>query len=108
MIHLSLHSEYTFKQCYYPLQQLVHDAAKRGDKSLGIADQNNSFAHIKFQTLCNESGIKPIFGVRLNASKEIIKKESVLNSNAKGWSANRSHDGLNNLIFLAKNDKGLQ
>lgn len=98
MIHLALKTEYSFQESYYPLEKVVDDAITRGHDAVGIADTDNTFGHILFEKICKTKGIKPIFGVRLRATKEIIKAKS----------ARKSMDQQINLILLAKNDKGLK
>jgi len=98
MIHIALQSEYSFQQSYYHLEQLVLDAVERGDSAVGIADTNNTFAHIKFQRFCEKHKIKPIFGVRLIATKEIEKARSF----------RKSCDQQISVILLAINARGLE
>jgi len=108
MIHLALQTEYSFKKCYYHLHKVIEDAIARGDSAVGIADLNNTFGHVKFEHACKKAGIKPIFGVRFDCSRDIIKKDSnPANSEIKGWSVNRSHDGLDRIICICRNTIGL-
>lgn len=97
MIHIALRTEFSFKQCFGHLKQIVKDASKRGDWALGIADKNNTFGHIKFEKYCKEFNIKPIFGVRLSVTDKIIK--------ARG--ARNSYNYISEFIFIARNNKGL-
>lgn len=97
MIHIALRSEYSFKSCFGHLKQLVDDAVSRGDTALGLADVNNTFGHVKFEKYCKDAGIKPIFGVRLKVTDEIIKARS----------AYQSCNYMSEFIFIAKNSDGL-
>ena len=98
MIHLALQTEYTFQKCYGHLEKIVNQAKERGDWALGIADKNNSFGHIKFNKLCKSAGIKPIFGIRLDATDEVIKDRSKY----------RTYNSIIELVFIAKNSVGLE
>lgn len=96
MIHLALRTEYSFKQCFQHLRDLVKDAAERGETAIGVADVNNTFAHYKLQKYCDEFGIKPIFGVRLR----VVKDEHQ-------YGEKKVKDLGHEFIFIAKDDKGL-
>ncbi len=89
MINLALRSEYSFQQTFAHLDHLV----KGDERAVGIADLNNTFAHVKFQQLCDKKKVKPIFGVRLSVVKSVserVKKD--------GWQ----------YLFTAKNNDGLK
>ncbi len=98
MIHLALQSEYTFQKCYGHLVQIVKQAKENNNWALGIADKNNSFAHIKFNKLCKSVGIKPIFGVRIDATDKVIKSRSKY----------ETYNSICEFIFIAKNESGLR
>lgn len=61
MINIALNTEYTFRRCFGHLKSLVSEA----DSAIGVADRNNTFAHQPLAKLCDEYGVKPLFGVRL-------------------------------------------
>lgn len=65
---------------------------------MGIADSNTTLGHVSFARECIKKGVKPIFGVRLTVCDKIEKARS----------ANQSATQRVEMIFLAKNDKGLK
>lgn len=89
MINLALKTEYSFKQCFGHLEELVNDC---NETVLGIADIDNTFGHIQFSKLCKKANIKPIFGVRLR----VVPTDSKIRSSQNYW------------IFIAKNNDGLK
>jgi len=91
MIHLALQSEYSFKQCYAPINSLVQYAVGNNMESIGIADINNTFGHYPFAKACEEAGVKPIFGVRLNTLPDSSKQRAC----HIPW------------VYIAKNNAGL-
>ncbi len=97
MIHLALQSEYTFQKCYGHLEQIVNLAKERDEWALGLADKNNTFGHVKFNKLCKSAGIKPIFGVRLDATDETIKSRSKY----------ETFNQIIEVVLIAKNTNGL-
>lgn len=97
MIHLGLHSEYTFRDCFCHLKDIVGHAIKNNMSSIGIADLNNTYGHIKFRKLCNDANIKPIFGVRLLATDTVEKDRS----------PKKTYNYITEVTFIAKNDDGL-
>ena len=71
MFNITLKSEYSFGQCYGFLKDLHDNYSKDG--VIGIAD-NNTFSFFKLKTMCNKSGVKPIFGYRVNVVKDATLK----------------------------------
>lgn len=63
MINLTLQTEFNFKQTYGQIGDLI--GFTNGQKCLGVADPNNTYAHFYLEKHCKEFGMKPIFGVRL-------------------------------------------
>jgi len=88
IIHLALRSEYSFKQTFGHMRDLVTGRTK----AVGIADINSTFGHVKLEQYCNKAGLKPIFGVRLM----VVEKPTV----------SEKHFGPE-YIFIAKNNDGL-
>jgi DNA polymerase III alpha subunit len=76
---------------------MVKDAACRGESHIGIADNANTYAHIKLRKHCNTYGIKPIYGVRLKVTDCCNQKTS-----ARG-----SYNHIAEFVFIAKNNDGL-
>lgn len=64
-VHLRLHTEYSLVDGIVKIKPLLNKAQAEGHLALGISDQSNLFALIKFYTACREKGIKPIAGVDL-------------------------------------------
>ena len=71
MFNITLKSEYSFGQCYGFLKYLHDNYSKDG--VIGIAD-NNTFSFFKLKMMCNKSGVKPIFGYRVNVVKDATLK----------------------------------
>lgn len=67
MINLALRSEFSFKKVFAPMKRLV---AHGSPSVIGIADHNNTFAHVLLEKECKEKDIKPIFGVRLEVIED--------------------------------------
>lgn len=91
MINLALRTEYSFKQCVGFVSDLPKTRENPLD-SVGIADENNTYGHLKHQKHCKEAGIKAIYGVRLMVVDSIPEKTKV-------WGPR--------YIFIAKNQAGL-
>lgn len=91
IVNLALKTEYSFKETF----GIIDEVAKfdNGNPYIGIADTNNSFGHVKFQAICKERGVKPIFGVRLMVVDRPEDKD-------------RARFGPE-YIFIAKNPDGL-
>ena len=91
MINLALKTEFSFKQCFGKISD-IHKFTN-GEKSIGIADINSTFGHIKLEKIAKENGLKPIYGVRLNVVPDIhLKTRGIFGPE---------------YIFIAKNDDGL-
>lgn len=71
MLHLTLRSEYSFGACYGFLEKLHDDYSE--DNVIGIADYN-TFSVFKLKKLCDKSGVKPIFGYRVNVVEDATVK----------------------------------
>jgi DNA polymerase III alpha subunit len=97
VIHLALRTEYSFKQCYGFIKDLVEVA--KGD-AIGIADNNNTYGHIQHHRACRKEGIKPILGVRLMVIDRPIEKKKVFGP-VYIFIA-RNQDGLSELYSLVR------
>lgn len=62
IVDIALRTEYSFRQTYGKIEDVVATAQT---KFIGVADINNTFAHVLLEKECKKKGIKPIFGVRL-------------------------------------------
>ena len=88
MINLALMTEFSFKQSFLHMKD-IHKYVQNG--MVGVADINNTYAHIHLANEAKEHGFKPIYGVRLHVCDDT--KQRVCNTH---W------------VFIAKSDKGLQ
>jgi len=89
MIHFALLSEYSFGKSYSKVKDLV----KLPGDYIGIADYNNTFAHVYLDKECKAIGKKPIFGVRLNVCSNLTERFEYTSFET---------------ILIAKNNKGLK
>lgn len=71
MYHLTLRSEYSFRECFAFLQDL-HDNYSHNNV-IGIAD-TNTFGFFKLYEMCKKSGKKAIYGYRCNVVKDATVK----------------------------------
>ncbi len=71
IVDLALRTEYSFRQTYGKIEDIVATAQT---KYIGVADINNTFAHVLLEKECKKKGIKPIFGVRLEVIDDALKK----------------------------------
>lgn len=90
MYNLFLQSEFTFKDCFAPLKRIVSEVE---GSIIGIADKNNTFAHVLLEKECKSKNIKPVFGVRL----EVVPDDKV---RVRGFYGPE-------YIFVAKDEYGL-
>jgi len=88
MINLALTTEFTFQQCFGPVDRLIQGQVD----CAGIADVNNTFGHIYFNEACKKHGVRPIFGVRLTAVETVKERFPIMHE----------------VILLAKNVDGLR
>lgn len=93
MLHIALKSEYSFGKTYGFLGKL-HDEYSV-NKVIGIADFN-TFSVFKLKKLCEKSGVKPIFGYRVNVVKDATEKVKPRGQFGKEY------------VILAKNIIGLK
>jgi len=90
MINIALRSEYSFRQTFGKMDEILKYENQKG--AIGIADFNNSYSHIILEEKCKEKGIKPIYGVRL----EVLQNPE-----------RRIRGNFGPIyIFIAKNEKG--
>ena len=64
---LNIRTEFSFRQVYGHLKTTAERCAEIG-KVAGIADEGNTFGHVKWRSVCETEGIKPVYGVRLAVS----------------------------------------
>lgn len=86
---IKVRTEYTFREAYGPVEKLL--AASEG--AIGICDKNSTWGHVAFSKACKEAGRKGLLGVELSVVEDASKREK---------------QGINNMGFLACNEKGLR
>jgi DNA polymerase-3 subunit alpha len=64
-VHLRLHTEYSLIDSVVRVPELVDAVAAAGMGAVGVTDQNNLFAMVKFYRAALARGVKPIIGVDL-------------------------------------------
>jgi len=92
-MYLNLKSEYSFRSIFAHTKEIIQHCKDSSSKFAGIADINNSFGHVTWQTQCRESGIKPIFGVTLPVFYDMSRVRRLAE---------------NTMTFIALNMKGLR
>lgn len=90
MINIALKTEYSFRACFQPIKDL-HKHAIGG--YLGVADYDNTFAHVPLSLEAKKYGFKPIYGVRLRVSRKDTEK---------------LRTGSEYHVFIAKTNEGLE
>lgn len=70
-INIALKTEYSFKNCFLHMKD-IHKYVIDG--VVGVADLDNTFAHIPLAKEAEKHGFKPIYGVRLRVSEEGNRK----------------------------------
>jgi len=92
LVNLALRTEYSFRETFGKVDDIVKNYSGTG--VIGVADINNTFAHIMLEKAVKDKDIKPIYGVRLEVVRD--PKEKV-----RGVAGPRH-------IVIAKNPDGLQ
>jgi len=64
-VHLRLHTEYSLVDGVVRIKPLVKAVADAGMGAVGVTDQSNLFAMVKFYKASQGAGVKPILGVDL-------------------------------------------
>jgi len=62
-VHLRVHSEFSLVDGLVRVKELVKAAAKYGMPAVGLTDQTNFYALVKFYKAALGAGVKPICGV---------------------------------------------
>ena len=68
-VHLRLHTEYSLIDSVVRVAPLMDAVAGAGMAAVGLTDQNNLFAMVKFYRAALARGIKPVIGVGLLVSE---------------------------------------
>ncbi|WP_432697642.1 DNA polymerase III subunit alpha [Marinobacterium sp. YM272] len=69
-VHLRVHTEYSLFDGLVRIKELVKAAAEGGMPAVGMTDQTNMFALVKFYKAALGAGIKPVCGVDLWVENE--------------------------------------
>src|SRR5215475_7646873 len=64
-VHLRLHTEYSLIDSVVRVPELVDAVAASGMSAVGVSDQSNLFAMVKFYRAALARGVKPVIGVDL-------------------------------------------
>ena len=64
-VHLRLHTEFSLVDSVVRIDELVDAVAAAGMPAVGVTDQNNLFAMVKFYRAALARGVQPIVGVDL-------------------------------------------
>ena len=62
-VHLRAHSEFSLFDGLVRVKELVKQAAQHNMPAVGLTDQTNLYALIKFYKAATSAGVKPICGV---------------------------------------------
>ncbi len=62
-VHLRVHSEYSLVDGLVRVKELVAAAAEDGMPAVGLTDQSNLFAMVRFYKAALAAGVKPVIGV---------------------------------------------
>jgi len=66
-VHLNVHTEYSLSEGIVRIKELGVRVAEGGMPAVAMTDLGNLYAAVKFYRSCLEAGVKPIFGVELDA-----------------------------------------
>ncbi len=69
-IHLNCHSNYSFLAGSGTIERLVQSAATLGCSALALTDTNGLYGAVPFYRAAQTAGIRPIFGVEIDARAE--------------------------------------
>ena len=90
LVNIALMTEFSFKQSYLHMGD-IHKYVVDG--MVGVADINNTYAHVHLRKEGEKHGFKPIYGVRLHVLPESSSKQRTCGTH---WT------------FIALTDEGLQ
>ena len=88
-VHLRLHTEYSLVDSVVRVDELVDAVAAAGMPAVGISDQNNLFAMVKFYRAAMARGVQPVIGVdmciRELGDKQGPTRLTLICQNLKGY-----------------------
>jgi DNA polymerase-3 subunit alpha len=70
-VHLRVHTEYSLSDGLIRIKPLITRVAALGMPAVGITDNNNLFASVKFYRAAVAAGIKPLIGADLCLYNEV-------------------------------------
>lgn len=91
-----IQTEYSFKQVFYHLEKAIDDSVLFGHREVCIMD-TNTWGFVKFEKLCREYGVRPIFGLRA------IMCDTQIKSRSKYETCNESEE----VYLIAKSQQGI-
>lgn len=97
-VHLRNYSEYTMPEGVMKIDALVAQAAARGMEAVALTDRRTLSGAIEFDRACKNAGIKPIFGLEIDARLGLSSGMAHV-VNLTLLAAN--HDGWRNLCVLS-------
>lgn len=94
-VHLRLHSEFSLVDGLLTIPRLIEEAATLGMPAIGVTDQGNLYATVKFYQEAFSAGVKPIIGVDVCIVED---GKNALSSNLTLFCQN--NEGYKNLLKL--------
>lgn len=93
---------YSFRTAYGPLSEVMDRVEKWNLGFAPITDRASTFGFARWKTLCEERGLKPVYGIELAVSKEPTAKKPVVDH----WTfiAKEDLSEINRLFALATSD----
>ncbi|HEY9505737.1 MAG TPA: DNA polymerase III subunit alpha [Gemmatimonadales bacterium] len=84
MVHLHVHSHFSFGTGVSSPDVLASAAAERGHRTLACTDSNGVYGAVEFQRACEAAGVRPILGAHLVTDRE---ETVALAADERGWAA---------------------
>ncbi|MAV87187.1 MAG: DNA polymerase III subunit alpha [Rhodospirillaceae bacterium] len=101
-VHLRVHSGYSLLEGALKINELVKLAKDDKMPAIAITDTGNLFGALEFSKQCAIEGVQPIIGVQLDVTPLIFNNDQ----QSKNGSKVNSHDLPDQIVLLAKNNKG--
>lgn len=73
MIHLDIHTGYSFLRAYGSPEQIIDRVKEVGGEAFGIADNCSTWGHIPFFKASKKAGVNMLLGVQLNIVRSLDK-----------------------------------
>jgi DNA polymerase III, alpha subunit len=95
---------YSFHHAVGHLEEVISRIKEIGWTHAPICDLNSTFGFVKWTKLCEQNGLKPIYGVELNVTPSLGEKKPIFDR----WKfiAYDNLKELNDLIALATSNPG--